>query len=111
MRNAYRRWLRQRAREKSLDGNAEWDLERYMRIHAKIKTPLQIADQKEAHTRLRNALNRLEPLEGIIISRRYGFSGNEPPTYRDLEKFLGISRSTAQNIEKRALNKLRRFLS
>lgn len=47
----------------------------------------------------------------MIIKKRYGLSGEEEQTQREIAKTLGISRSYVSRIEKRALEKLKTLLS
>ncbi|MFV0516465.1 MAG: RNA polymerase sporulation sigma factor SigK [Aminipila sp.] len=49
--------------------------------------------------------------EKLVIIKRYGISGEDPLTQRELAKQLGISRSYVSRIEKKAVGKLREFLS
>lgn len=48
----------------------------------------------------------LKSRERKIIEMRYGLSGSDPLTQREIAKKLGISRSYVSRIEKSALNKL-----
>ncbi|QAT43064.1 RNA polymerase sporulation sigma factor SigK [Aminipila luticellarii] len=48
--------------------------------------------------------------ERLIVMKRYGISGEEPLTQRELAKELGISRSYVSRIEKKAVGKLRDYL-
>lgn len=50
----------------------------------------------------------LDEREKKIIDLRYGLSGSEPLTQREIAGLLGISRSYVSRIEKSALEKLRR---
>lgn len=50
---------------------------------------------------------RLSPRERQIITLRYGLSGKEPLTQREIAQRMGISRSYVSRIEKGALEKLR----
>ena len=49
----------------------------------------------------------LEPRERVIIELRYGLTGGEPLTQREIARKLRISRSYVSRIEKRALEKLK----
>ncbi|WP_312094395.1 sigma-70 family RNA polymerase sigma factor [Aminipila sp.] len=60
---------------------------------------------------LYNAISHiLTKREQLIIMKRYGISGEEPLTQRELAKELGISRSYVSRIEKKAVGKLRDYL-
>ena len=49
----------------------------------------------------------LEPRERVIIELRYGLTGGEPLTQREIARKLRISRSYVSRIEKRAPVKLK----
>jgi RNA polymerase sporulation-specific sigma factor len=49
---------------------------------------------------------RLEPRQREIVSMRYGLSGTQPLTQREVAGHLGISRSYVSRIEKKALETL-----
>lgn len=57
-----------------------------------------------------NMKNILTKRELMIIEKRYGLNGNDEITQREIAKLLGISRSYVSRIEKRALEKLKKFL-
>ena len=70
-------------------------------------TMLEDLDAKETHRRLRSLVREvLTPREADIIEQRYGLSGRQPKTQRELAGEYGISRSYVSRIEKRALGKL-----
>jgi RNA polymerase sporulation-specific sigma factor len=48
--------------------------------------------------------------ENIIITKRFGLDGEEERTQREIAQEIGISRSYVSRIEKRALEKMKRFL-
>ena len=48
--------------------------------------------------------------ERQIICKRYGLFGGEEVTQREIGKHMGISRSYVSRIEKKALQKLRRYI-
>ncbi len=77
-----------------------------------ISTSEDIADEIDlkVHTdRLRELIDeRLGPREREIITLRYGLSGYQPRTQREVAEHLGISRSYVSRIEKSALETLRR---
>ena len=54
--------------------------------------------------------NVLTMREREIIYKRYGLFGNTEITQKELGKILGISRSYVSRIEKRALQKLRKYI-
>lgn len=57
--------------------------------------------------RLRRALNRLPRLERRVLEHRYGLSGTEELSTREIARQLGIPRSTVWDTEQRALELLR----
>ena len=62
----------------------------------------------EIHSKLQRAIQTaLTDREAEIIRLRYGLSGGEPQTQRQLAERFSISRSYVSRIEKRALEKLR----
>jgi RNA polymerase sporulation-specific sigma factor len=48
--------------------------------------------------------------ENFIITKRFGLDGEEERTQREIAQEIGISRSYVSRIEKRALEKMKRFL-
>ena len=69
--------------------------------------------EEEVDLKVKSALVRrlvdqvLDERERQIIVLRYGLSGNDPRTQREVAQLLGISRSYVSRIEKGALEKLR----
>ena len=55
-------------------------------------------------------LHHLTKQEMVLLSRRYGLSGEAPCTQKEIASAMGISRSYVSRIEKRALLKLRKAL-
>lgn len=49
--------------------------------------------------------------EQAVIIKRYGITGEDPKTQRELAKELGISRSYVSRIEKKAVEKLRDYIN
>lgn len=49
--------------------------------------------------------------EQSVIIKRYGITGEDPKTQRELAKELGISRSYVSRIEKKAVEKLRDYIN
>ncbi|MGL4790808.1 MAG: RNA polymerase sporulation sigma factor SigK [Anaerotignaceae bacterium] len=50
--------------------------------------------------------SQLKPRERLVIELRYGLTGNEEKTQREIATMLGISRSYVSRIETRAIKKL-----
>jgi RNA polymerase sporulation-specific sigma factor len=57
--------------------------------------------------KLRGFMSALSDRERVIINLRYGLSGREPLTQREVAQRLKISRSYVSRIEKKALGELR----
>ena len=69
-------------------------------------------DLKIQISRLREAISScLSPREQADITARYGLDGREPRPQREIASCLGISRSYVSRIEKKALEKLRNYLT
>ena len=63
-------------------------------------------DRKIKCEQLYTYLRKLSPREQTILVLRYGLSGGEPQTQREVAQSLGISRSYVSRIEKKALETL-----
>ena len=59
----------------------------------------------------RHLKEQLDDREYAILSMRYGVNGQKEKTQREIAKCLHISRSYVSRIEKKALEKMRKFLS
>ena len=69
-------------------------------------------DVKIQISRLREAISScLSRREQAVITARYGLDGQEPRPQREIASCLGISRSYVSRIEKKALEKLRNYLT
>lgn len=74
----------------------------------------EIGDDLEAQEDrllLFSKLDILGELEREVVARRYGLSGLERQTQREIAKSMGISRSYVSRIEKRAIKKLAKEMS
>ncbi len=60
---------------------------------------------------LHNALNNLPPRERKIMDLRFGFSGGEEMTQKEVADMLGISQSYISRLEKRIISRLRKDLA
>ena len=68
--------------------------------------------EKETVEKLYTAVsNALDPREQRVILLRYGLENRQPLTQHEVAELLGISRSYVSRIEKKALRKLRDFMS
>ena len=69
-------------------------------------------DLKIQISRLREAISScLSRRAQAVITARYGLDGREPRPQREIASCLGISRSYVSRIEKKALEKLRNYLT
>ena len=72
---------------------------------------LEQVSSKETQQRLHQALRSgLTDQERQVVQLRYGLNGTKPHRQREVAQITGISRSYVSRIEKRALEKLRRWL-
>lgn len=56
---------------------------------------------------LRDAIDELPEREKLIVTRRYGIEGEEPASFIELARDLGISRQRVQQIERKAIERIR----
>lgn len=75
------------------------------------RTPEDIVADRLARGRLRRELARLPERERTILEHRFGMNGREPMTFSSLGRLLGMSRERVRQIEKEALDRLRRRLA
>jgi RNA polymerase primary sigma factor len=71
-------------------------------------TPLHMLEGSESTHRLNILLERLDAREKAILKMRYGLDGNPPRTLEQISRSIGRTRERVRQIQKRALNKLRR---
>lgn len=64
-------------------------------------------ESDEDRRTVRRALDRLDRRERIIIELRYGLSGGEERTQKEVADLLGISQSYISRLEKKILRRLR----
>ena len=68
-----------------------------------------IEDESDMET-LYAALSKLSPRERKIMDLRFGFSGGEELTQKEVADMLGISQSYISRLEKRIIGRLRKEL-
>jgi RNA polymerase primary sigma factor len=73
-------------------------------------TPYDLVDLQLEHERLDRLLHRLPWREEAILRIRYGFDGGLPRSLAETGDTFGLSRERIRQIERRALEKLRRLL-
>jgi RNA polymerase primary sigma factor len=71
-------------------------------------TPSEVVIRKELTRKLKEALKGLSLREEKIIIKRFGLHHGRAETLQEISRHLGISRERVRQIEKRALDKLRR---
>ncbi len=64
-------------------------------------------EKREERRILREAVEKLPPRERLIIELRYGFSGRQEMTQKEVADALGISQSYISRLEKRIIAELR----
>ena len=74
-------------------------------------TMLEDLSTREECEKVRRGVSAvLDGREQMVILRRYGLDGSAPLAQKEVAKLCGISRSYVSRIEKKALQKLQRFL-
>lgn len=74
----------------------------------KETAPDDLVSRKMLSEQLREMLAELTPREANILRLRYGLSGDEPKTFKEIGQTLGLSRERIRQLEKTALRRLRR---
>ena len=69
----------------------------------------EIAEREERQA-IRDCVAKLEERERVIIELRYGLSGGEEMTQKEVADLLGISQSYISRLEKKIIAKLREEL-
>jgi RNA polymerase sigma factor (sigma-70 family) len=73
-------------------------------------SPEDYAGRDSARRLMLREVARLPERERTIIANRFGFDGRSPMTFQELGEMLGVSRERARQIEREALDRLRRRL-
>ncbi|MBQ2793148.1 MAG: RNA polymerase sporulation sigma factor SigE [Clostridia bacterium] len=68
-------------------------------------------EEDEERRLLREAVNELSPRERVIIEMRFGLSGGEEMTQKEVADALGISQSYISRLEKRIMERLKKRLA
>ena len=68
-------------------------------------------EEKEEKDILRNAVERLNDRERLIIELRFGLKGNPELTQKEVADLLGISQSYISRLEKKIISKMKREIS
>lgn len=69
--------------------------------------PGELAETSERDQLLRDAIAQLNPREALVLSKRFGLDGGEEYTLREIAQEIGLSGNRVNQIEARALEKLR----
>ncbi|MCD7947972.1 MAG: RNA polymerase sporulation sigma factor SigK [Oscillospiraceae bacterium] len=94
----------------TLEGDGEGNSLSLMDVISVDDTMLDEVSAKDAYVKIRSCVaSALDDREAKIINLRYGLTGLEPQTQREIAAQCGISRSCVSRIEKRALEKLRQY--
>lgn len=83
----------------------EWFLDEYS------VSPDQDIDSVFLRDTVTEAMAKLKPNEQRILRLRFGFDGCEPQTLEEIGRLFGITRERVRQIEVKALEKLRRYVS
>lgn len=70
--------------------------------------PDDVAAREQIRRRARQHLSSLSPHEELVVRRRFGIEHPKAETLREIGEELGVTRERARQIEKSALDKLRR---
>lgn len=75
--------------------------------------PCDVAVWGDLQEAIQFAMDKLEPKEAMVIKLRYGFVGDHPMTLDEIASLpiFNVTRERIRQIEKRALNKIRRSYS
>jgi RNA polymerase primary sigma factor len=74
-------------------------------------SPEDAVVDKDMRMELREVLEHLDPREKRILTERFGMSGEDERSLRDLGRKLGVTPERIRQIEKKALQKMRRRLA
>ena len=92
----------------SIDGDGEGNSLALIDVISVDDNMLEELNSKDSHIKIHRCVaTALDEREAKIINLRYGLTGLEPQTQREIAGQCGISRSCVSRIEKRALEKLR----
>jgi RNA polymerase primary sigma factor len=77
----------------------------------RLKDPAEELDMWEELRKLRELIEMLKPRERNILQMRYGLDGQIPETLDELGTKFGISKERVRQIEKKAMEKLRKRMA
>ena len=91
----------------SIDGDGEGNALSLMDTISVDDDMLEELDTRDSCAKVRRCVRQcLDKREAMIITLRYGLSGEHPLTQREIAEKCGISRSYVSRLEKKALKKL-----
>ncbi len=91
----------------SIDGDGEGNALSLMDTISVDDDMLEELDTRDSCAKVRRCVRQcLDRREAMIITLRYGLSGEHPLTQREIAEKCGISRSYVSRLEKKALKKL-----
>lgn len=101
--------------EVSLDEpiNTDWDGNELLLsdiLGTENDTVMRPMEEDVEHQLLREALARLPERDRYIVSMRFGLSGQQEKTQKEVADLMGISQSYISRLEKRIMQRLRRDL-
>jgi len=77
-------------------------------IEPEALAPDDVAAREEIRARARELLDGLREQEALVIRRRFGIGDHPPMTLREVGEELGVTRERVRQVEKAALDKLRK---
>ncbi len=98
---------------KNLDYESSWDAMGVL-AETEMADPApgfeEMIDRLLEHERLNRLLGRLSPREETVLRIRYGFEDGEARSLADVGERLGVSRERIRQIERRALERLKKWI-
>ena len=73
-------------------------------------SPEDAVMHESANTELRDLIEGLDPREKIVLMKRFGIGGEEELSLRELSSEFGVSAERIRQVEKKAMEKIRRRL-
>lgn len=98
---------------KSLDYETSWEALGNLSETDVLRPPPSLESQIDAilqHERILKLMGHLSEREEAILRIRYGFDDGEPHTLSSTGESLGVSRERVRQIEKRALQKMKKYI-
>jgi len=72
------------------------------------RSPEDLTASKDDLQKVRLLLEELEPIEGQVLSMRFGLDGRPPMTLKEIGHVVGLTRERVRQIERDALEGLKR---